>query len=123
MVNWRINPRGREDFPTLTHFAPDGRKPLTAFTLLASLLALGRALEPAALVSNRAAEAGPGRDILTALVALGVMALGAVMARLTGGGSSDGSAIGGAYFQFGFFRHPSDRPPHGRASGRRGGEA
>jgi hypothetical protein len=117
MVNWRTNPRGQEGFPALTRPAPEGPKPLTAFTVLSALLALGRALEVAAAVPSRAG------DVLNALVALGMIALGAGMARLIGGGPSEEPAFGGLSLQFGFFRHPSDRPPHGRASGRHGGEA
>lgn len=136
MITMGKSPRGRggagseHGFPARTHPASEKWKLLTTFALLSSLLAMGRALEPAAtkvndaagpaVASNMATE--PGRTILIALASLGMMALGAVMARLIGGSQSEGSARGGC-IDFGFFRHLSDRPPFGQASGRRDGEA
>lgn len=130
MINMGKSPRvrggaGPEDgFPALTSPASQIRKLLTAFALLSSLLVMDRALEPYAagpvVVPGMATE--PGRAILIALASLGMMALGAVMARLIGGSPSDGS-VRGDCIDFGFFRHLSDRPPLGQASGRRGGEA
>jgi hypothetical protein len=63
------------------------------------------------------------RNILIALAALGLMAPGAALARLIGGGRPGGYACGGFRIELCFSRHPSDRPPFGRASGRRGGKA
>ncbi len=130
MINMGKSPCGRrcagpeDDFPALTSPGPQSGKLLTAFALFALLLFMGRALEPStagpAIASGMTAE--PGRTILIALASLGMMALGAVMARLIGGSQPDECARGGC-IDFGFFRHLSDRPPLGQASGRRGGEA
>ena len=123
MADMGKRPRKLEDGFT----APKGWKPLTVFLLFAALLALGCALKPALTAENGVAVASgmtmePGRNILYGLAALGMMALGAVMARLLGGClPKDGCGV--SRNEFGFLRHSSDRPPLGRASGRRGGKA
>lgn len=129
MINRGKSPSGRggagseDGIPALTSPAPQAGKLMTAFSLFALLLFISRALTPSiagpSVASNMATE--PGRTILIALATLGMMALGAVMARLIGG-PSEGSARGGC-IDFGFFRLLSDRLPFGQASGRRGGEA
>ncbi len=136
MINMGKRPRGRggagseDGFPALTRPAPKIWKLLTMFVLFAALLVMGCALKPAApAVKNAASPAAasgaavePVRNILIGLSALGMMAMGAAMTRLIGG-CLPKNPCEGSRIDSGFFRRLSDRPPLGRAAGRRGGEA
>jgi hypothetical protein len=113
MITMEKNPLGR-NCPAAIRPHSEKRKLPAAFVLLGALLAMGGALEPASSPVQTVLS-GQARDVLLALAALGVMALGPAVARLAGG-PCDSSRI-----QTGFFRRLSDRPPIGRASGRRGG--
>ena len=95
-----------------------GTKPLAVFALYGALLALGYALK---LTGPRWDIPGNVRNALTGLTALGMMAQGAVMARLIGDQREYPS--GGFRMDIGFFRHLSDRPPIGQAPDRRGEKA
>ena len=95
-----------------------GTKPLIAFAFFWALLVLGYALK---FPDPRWDIPGNVRNALTGLAALGMMAQGAVMARLIGDQREDPSS--GFCFHIGFFRHLSDRPPIGQAPDRRGEKA
>ena len=95
-----------------------GTKPLAEFALYGALFVLGYALK---LPDPRWDIPGNVRNALTGLTALGMMAQGAVMARLIGDQREYPS--GGFRMDIGFFRHLSDRPSIGRAPDRRGEKA